>query len=111
MATGQQLLGQMLHAQAGSLHLADHCLCDNPKDGLVVGPYCPNEDCHWEPAASDCVFRSKLTGRCAADLLASMPAGGKCLCEEGVGLRGVGAAPDPGPASPISAETEGATQI
>ena len=77
----------MLHSQAGSLHLADHCLCDNPKDGLVVGPYCPNEDCHWEPAASDCVFRSKLTGRCAADLLASMPAGGKCLCEEGVGLR------------------------
>ncbi len=38
--------------RAGLLAFTDHCLCDNRESGLVVGPYCANEDCKWDYANS-----------------------------------------------------------
>ena len=86
MRSGRHLFSELTKYQAGAVHLSDHCLCDNPREGLVIGPYCANEDCHWDPAPAECVFRSRLSQRCMSDLLVSMAPASKCLCEERGGL-------------------------
>lgn len=56
--TRLQLLGIGVFGQ-DSLALIDNrqlqrqpfCLCDNEQQGLVVGPYCANEDCKWDDSA------------------------------------------------------------
>lgn len=68
----------MLLFQAGSLHLSDQCLCDNRNDGLSVGPYCPNDDCHWAIADKGECRRS--SGCCSACPVAEGVQSYDCTC-------------------------------